>query len=58
MSEEVATWYEEKSKEMGVSQSALMTIALKEYIDKERAMSMMDNLKQMIKEVKEIQPKK
>lgn len=55
MSEDVAQFYELRSKEMGVSQSALMTIALKDYIDKEKAMSIFDKMQIMLDEVKEIQ---
>lgn len=60
MSEQVAQWYEKKSKDMGVSQSALMTIALQQFIDQDRAMSLMDNMKQMLvdlKKMKQEQPK-
>ena len=55
MSEQVAEWYVERSKEMGVSQSALMTMALKQYIDQEKAISLMDNMKQVLADVKRMQ---
>lgn len=55
MSQEVAEWFENRSKEMGVSQSALMTIALRDYIDKEKAMSMVDTMKGMLNDMKSIQ---
>ena len=55
MSKEIAEYYEKKSVEMGVSQSSLMTIALKDYIDKEKAMSMMGQLNKMINDVKYLQ---
>ena len=32
MSEELAKWYEDKAKELGVSQSNLMVIGLNEYV--------------------------
>ena len=51
MSPDVAEWFENRSKEMGVSQSALMTIALRDYIDKEKAMSMVNTMKDMLKAV-------
>lgn len=55
MSPDVAEWFENRSKEMGVSQSALMTIALRDYIDKEKAMSMVNTMKDMLKDMKSIQ---
>lgn len=55
MSQEVAEWFENRAKEMGVSQSALMTIALRDYIDKEKAMSMVDTMKGMLNDMKSIQ---
>lgn len=47
MSEEVATWYEEKANKLGVSQTNLMVMALSDYIKQDRAMDMMDKLKEM-----------
>lgn len=55
MSEEVAKWYEERSKEIGVSQSALMTIALKKYMDQDKAMYVMSKFEKMLNDVKKIQ---
>ena len=37
ISKDIKTFFEELSKEVGVSQSALMAIALKEYIDQKKA---------------------
>lgn len=54
MGEQVAQWYETRAKELGVSQSALMTIALKQYIDQDRAMDLMGNMKQMLIDAKEL----
>lgn len=54
MSPEVAAWYENRSKEMGVSQSSLMTIALRDYIDREKAINLMDNMRELIKDVQEL----
>lgn len=44
MSELVATWYEEKAKEMGVSQSNLMVMALKFYMDQQQALTFASNM--------------
>lgn len=48
MSPEVAEWYEEKAKELGVSQSNLMVMALGEYIKQDKTIKMMSNLQEII----------
>ena len=48
MSVEVANWYEEKSKELGISQSALMVMALSEYIKQDKTIMMMSNLQELV----------
>ena len=48
MSPEVAKWYEEKAKELGVSQSNLMVMALSEYIKQDKTIKMMSNLQDII----------
>lgn len=54
MSEEVATWYEEKANKLGVSQTNLMVMALSDYIKQDRAMDMMDKLKEMQKMIEKM----
>jgi len=54
MSPELAKWYEDKSKEIGVSQSSLMTMALDQYIKQEKAMDLMGNMKQMLEDAKQL----
>ena len=49
MSLETASWYEKKSKEMGVPQSSLMAIALADYIKQE---SSLKTLEAMLSEIK------
>lgn len=44
MSDETANWYETRSEQMGVSQSALMSIALSEYIKQDKAVSSMNDI--------------
>lgn len=51
MSPEVAKWYEEKSKEIGVSQSNLMVMALSEYIKQDKTIKMMSNLQEIIEKL-------
>ena len=48
MSPEVAKWYEEKAKELGVSQTNLMVMALGEYIKQDKTIKMMSNLQEII----------
>lgn len=55
MSDEIAKWYEDKATELGVTQTALMTIALKNYIDQEKALDMMGKFEKMINDVRKIQ---
>jgi len=55
MSPEVAEWYEEKAKELGVSQSNLMVMALSEYIKQDKTIKMMSNLEEMIKKLEDTQ---
>ena len=58
MSPEVAKWYEEKSKELGVSQSNLMVMALSEYIKQDKTIKMMSNLQEIIDKLEKAGPQK
>lgn len=49
MSPEIAEFYEEKAEEMGISQSALMVVALSDYIKQEKTINMMSNMEAMLK---------
>ena len=49
MSQEIAKFYEEKAEAMGVSQSALMVVALSDYIKQEKTINMMSNMEYMLK---------
>lgn len=51
MSPEVAEWYEKKAKELGVSQSNLMVMALSEYIKQDETIKMISNLKEIIEKL-------
>lgn len=48
MSSEVAGWYEEKAKELGVSQSNLMVMALADYIKQENTIKMMSQFEEIV----------
>lgn len=52
MSEKVARYYEGKSKEIGISQSALMVIALDHYMRSEKALEGVDILKELNEQMK------
>ena len=44
ISEETAKWYEDKAKEIGTTQSALMSIALNDYIKQDNALKTRSNI--------------
>lgn len=58
MSPEVAEWYEEKAKELGVSQSNLMVMALGEYIKQDKTIKMMSNLQEIIDKLEKAGPQR
>ena len=49
ISDELKQFFEEKSKESGASQSSLMSFALSEYVEQKKAMSMMKEFTDFIK---------
>lgn len=49
MSSKVAGWYEDKAKELGISQNSLMVMALNEYIKQDRVIDMVEVIKSMEK---------
>lgn len=51
MSSEVADWYEKRAKELGVSQSNLMIMALAEYIKQDKTIRTMSNLEKMLEKL-------
>lgn len=55
MSPEVADWYETRAKELGVSQSNLMVMALSEYIKQDKTIRTMSNLEKMIEKLEDTQ---
>lgn len=44
VSDSTAKWYEDKAKDMGLSQSAVMSIALQEYIKQDSALKTMSDI--------------
>lgn len=55
MSQEVADWYEKRAKELGVSQSNLMVMALSEYIKQDKTISMISNLKEIMEKLENVE---
>lgn len=61
LSTKLADWYEVRAKEMGISQSAMMTVALDYYIKQEQAMDIMGNMENLLKQLEAVkgqEPKK
>lgn len=60
MSQYVAEWYEEKAKQLGISQTNLMVMALAEYIKQDQAVNMMSNFDYVMQQLEELKenPKK
>lgn len=57
ISEDTAKWYEEKAKEIGTTQTALMSIALNEYIKQDNALKTMSNIMFEMKNMQELKEK-
>lgn len=55
MSPDLAKWYEEKALELGVTQNALMVMALNEYAKQENALLMVNEIKSIVKNLKEVE---
>jgi len=56
MSNEIASWYEEESKKLGISQSNMMVMVLADYIKQEKAFDMMSKLEEYISRLEQIAP--
>jgi hypothetical protein len=54
ISEDTAKWYEDKAKEIGTTQSALMSIALIDYIKQDNALKTMSNIMIEMKRLQEL----
>lgn len=57
ISEETAKWYEEKSKDIGTTQTALMSIALNEYIKQDNALKTMSDIMLEMRKLQNIKDK-
>lgn len=51
ISDELAKWYEERAKEMGTTQSALMAMALDYYVREEKMINLMSNMQAIVEKL-------
>lgn len=51
LSDELAEYFEKKSKETGISQSALMVMAISEYLDQKKAMESLGDIVAQLKKI-------
>lgn len=54
MSPKVAEWYEKRSKEIGISQTNLMVMALSEYIKQDKTIDVMANMQELMNQLEMI----
>lgn len=54
MSVDLARWYEEKALELGITQNALMVMALNEYAKQEKVVLMVKEIKKLMNSVNSI----
>lgn len=55
MSSKIAEWYENRSKEIGISQTNLMVMALSEYIKQDKTIDVMANMQELMKKLEDAQ---
>lgn len=55
MSLKLASWYEKKALELGISQSALMVMALSDYVKQDETLKMMANMEYFMNKIEEIE---
>lgn len=58
MSKDIAKWYEDKAKDLGISQSSLMVIALGDYVKQEKALNMPSDIQSLLDQIKRESPEK
>lgn len=55
MSKNLSNWLEQRAEELGISQSALIVLAIADYIKQDKAMDMMSNSGSILKQLEELQ---
>lgn len=51
LSDELAEYFEKKSRDTGISQSALMVMAISEYLDQKKAMESLGDILAQLKKI-------
>ena len=51
MSSKIAEWYENKAKELGVSQTNIMVMALADYIKQDKTVDVMSNMQELMNQL-------
>ena len=54
MSPKIAMWYEDRSKEIGISQTNLMVMALSEYMKQEKTVDVMANMQELMNQLEKM----
>lgn len=54
MSPEIASWYENRSKKIGISQTNLMVMALSEYMKQEKTVDVMANMQELMNQLEKM----
>ena len=54
MSPKIAVWYEDRSKEIGISQTNLMVMALSEYMKQEKTIDVMANIQELMSQLEKM----
>lgn len=52
MSEKLVEWYDKRAEEMGVSRSAVMCMAMQEYMEQKNAVNVMEEFKVLAEQMK------
>lgn len=54
MSPKIANWYEDRSKEIGISQTNLMVMALSEYMKQEKTIDVMADIQEIMNQLEKM----
>lgn len=55
MSPDLASWYEKKALELGITQNALMVMALNEFAKQENALLMVNEIRGLMKNLQDVE---
>lgn len=54
INEDLKNWYEEKAKETGISRTALMSMALTNYMDSKKALSETGSIAKLVEQLEKV----